>query len=122
MNQVQVSVSSSDGRGIPICIQDKESIVIRSFHDLEVVEGQRMLNLDPEPVSVLGADEVIEAKEHTMVSLIINRAEVEGCTINEEEVKPHDPLVVTNLNKVVIMRNNCICEVSVHRSKQVQLY
>jgi hypothetical protein len=114
MNQVQVSVSSSDGWGIPICIQDEESMVIRSFHDLEVVEGQRMLKLDPEPVSVLGADEVIEAKEHTMVSLIINRGEVEGCTINEEEVKPHDPLVVTNLNKVVIMWNNCICEVSVH--------
>jgi hypothetical protein len=112
MNQLQVSVTSSDGRGIPICIQDKESMVIRSFHDIEIVEGQRMLNLDPEPVSVLGADEVIEPEDHTMVSLIIHWAEVEGCTIHEEEVKPHDHLIVTNLNHVVIMRNNCISEAS----------
>ena len=48
-----------------------------------------MLNFDPEPVSVLGADEVIEAEDHTMVTLIINRGEVEGCTSNEEEVKLH---------------------------------
>ena len=112
MYQVQVAISSSDGRGIPICIQDKDSMVIMSLYYSEVGEGQRMLNLDTVPVSVLGADEVIEAEDHTMVTLIINRAEVEGCTSNEEKVKPHDLLIVTNLNQVFIMRNNCMGEAS----------
>ena len=85
---------------------------MRGLHYFEVGEWQRMLNLDAEPVSILGADEVIEPEDHSMVTLIINRGEVEGCTINEEKVKPHDHLIVTNLNHVVIMRNNCVSEAS----------
>ena len=109
---MQVVISSSDGRGIPVCIQDKDSMVIMSLYYSEVGKGQRMLNLDTVPVSVLGGDEVIEAEDHTMVTLIINRGEVEGCTRNEKEVKPHDPLIITNLNQVVIIRNNCMGEAS----------
>ena len=106
-----ITIGSDPQSSIIILVQDEESKVTRSLSDREIIEQVRMLYSDVILVNSLWNDPVKD-EDHANATLMIHSMEVEVDTIQEEDIELHRMLTKRFDYHEVILRDNCITEVS----------